>query len=213
MALRTRIKFCGLTRAADIDLAVELGVDAIGLVFDARSKRYLDLKTAAALRARIPALVSAVALFRDADAQQVAATIDAIQPDVLQFHGLEAPEFCAQWRRSWVKALGMLGEQDLSAQLQRYRDAGAVLLDGHAPGAMGGGGSRFDWSGLPCRIQRPWLLAGGLAPDNVASAVRMAAPFGVDVSSGIEASPGVKDAARMRAFVQAVRSADHDQSR
>lgn len=208
MAIRTRIKFCGLTRAEDVDTAIALGVDAIGLVFDPRSRRALNIAQAASLRERVPALVNVVALFRDAPDALIGEVIAEVKPDVLQFHGLEAPAACQMWQRPWIKALGIAGVSDLQPLLDRYTHASLLLLDGHAPGAMGGNGERFDWARLDRGLTRPWMLAGGLGPANVSSAVRMLHPFAVDVSSGIESEPGIKDPERMQAFVDAVREAD-----
>ncbi len=206
--MRTRIKFCGLTRPDDLDLAVSLGVDAIGLVFDGRSKRALSPEQGRALRDRVPAFVSCVALFRDAEAGWVERIVDEVQPDLLQFHGSETPDFCRRWRRPYIKAVPMGSPQDLEDWRRQFADARGLLLDSHAPGELGGTGQRFDWSQAPKRFGHFWVLAGGLSPGNVASAVTMARPDAVDVSSGIESAPGLKDAQKMRAFVEAVRSAD-----
>jgi phosphoribosylanthranilate isomerase len=204
----TRIKFCGFTRAEDLDFALSLGVDAVGLIFDGRSKRSLSLETAAELRRHIPVFVSCVALFRDADQARVAEVVDRIQPDLLQFHGQESPAFCEAWARPYLKAVPMAESQDLEDWCRRYPHARGLLLDSHAPGALGGTGHRFDWSRAPRNLSKSWVLAGGLGPENVGQAVTMAAPPAVDVSSGIESAPGIKDPARMRAFVDAVRRAD-----
>jgi phosphoribosylanthranilate isomerase len=206
--LRTRIKFCGFTRAEDLDGALRLGVDAVGLVLDPRSKRAVTPEQARALRAQVPAFVQCVALFRDADAPGVAEAVAQIEPDLLQFHGGEPPEFCRRFGRPYIKAVPMASAPDLLAWCERYADARGLLLDSHAPGALGGTGEAFDWSLAPRHLPRFWILAGGLHPENVADAVRMARPDAVDVSSGIESSPGIKDPAKMRAFVEAVRRAD-----
>ncbi|MDB5968093.1 MAG: phosphoribosylanthranilate isomerase [Hydrocarboniphaga sp.] len=204
----TRIKFCGFTRAEDLDIALSLGVDAVGLIFDSRSQRVVSLAAAAELRRRVPVFVSVVALFRDADEALVAEVIDRIEPDLLQFHGQESPLFCERWARPYLKAVPMAESQDLEDWCRRYSRARGLLLDSHAPGALGGTGHRFDWSRSPRGLSKSWVLAGGLSPVNVAQAVTMAAPPAVDVSSGIESAPGIKDPALMRAFVDAVRRAD-----
>ena len=206
--MSTRIKFCGLTRVEDVDAAVALGVDAIGLVFDPASRRSVDLPLARSLRDRVPVFMSVVALLRDAGPGQVAAVIAAVQPDLLQFHGDESPEFCERWSRPYLKAIPMAARQDLEAWCRRYPTARGLLLDSHAPGELGGTGRAFDWSQAPRGLSKSWVLAGGLNPGNVAGAVTMAAPPAVDVSSGIESAPGLKDATRMRDFVAAVRHAD-----
>lgn len=206
----TRIKFCGLTRMADLDTAVALGVDLIGLVFAARSARRLELQQAAALRARIPASITAVALLMDQDQAEVEAVIEAVQPDWLQFHGAEDAAFCEGFGLPYLKALG-LGDADpaqVEARLACWPSAQGFVFDGHGAGEMGGSGQRFDWARLPHLFDKPFLLAGGLSADNVGLALAQARPWGVDVSSGIESAPGHKDAARMRAFVEAVRLAD-----
>lgn len=208
MHLRTRIKFCGLTRLEDVDMAVALGVDAIGLVFDGHSKRALSPDQGRHLRDRVPAFVSCLALFRDAEAGWVERIVDEVQPDLLQFHGSETPEFCRQWNRPYLKAVPMGSPQDLDDWRRQYRDARGLLLDSHAPGELGGRGQSFDWSQAPKNWDTFWVLAGGLSPANVAAAVTMARPDAVDVSSGIESAPGIKDARKMRDFVDAVRSAD-----
>ncbi|KAB8196924.1 N-(5'-phosphoribosyl)anthranilate isomerase [Lysobacter maris] len=210
-ARATRIKFCGLTRPEDVDLAVALGVDFIGLVFAARSPRRLDPVAGAALRARIPDRIATVALLMDASATEVGAVVETVRPDLLQFHGAEPDAFCAGFGLPFWKAIAMGGDPDRAlAGLGSFPHAAAFLFDGHAAGEPGGGGQRFDWARLPDTLERPFLLAGGLDAGNVARAIATARPWGVDVSSGIEQSPGLKDAARMRAFVEAVRCADAD---
>jgi phosphoribosylanthranilate isomerase len=206
--LSTRIKFCGFTRAEDLDFALCLGVDAIGLIFDGRSKRAVAVEVAEQLSRRVPVFVSTVALFRDADAAWVAEVIARINPDLLQFHGLESPDFCESWARPYLKAVPMAEAQDLEDWCRSYPRARGLLLDSHAPGALGGTGQHFDWSRAPRGLSKSWVLAGGLIPENVGQAVTMAAPPAVDVSSGIESAPGIKDPVKMRAFVDAVRRAD-----
>jgi phosphoribosylanthranilate isomerase len=208
MPHRTRIKFCGLTRPGDVRLAGELGVDALGFVFVPGSPRALTLAQAAALRTAVPPLVQVVALFLDADAASVRAAIRALQPSLLQFHGREEPAFCECFGLPYLKTLPMgEGARDAEALASRYPSAHAFLLDGHKAGEPGGQGARFDWTDLPA-LPKPWLLAGGLSPGNVFEAVRQARPFGVDVSSGIEGTPGHKDGERMHRFVNEVRRAD-----
>lgn len=206
---RTRIKFCGLTRAEDVRLACALGVDAIGFVFAERSKRRVSPALAADLRAALDPFVAAVALFMDNDAATVREVVDAVRPTVLQFHGGEDDAFCAAFGLPYLKAVAMGGAvaraDDLGA---RFPHATGFLFDSHAAGEAGGSGHAFDWTRIPRDCPRPWLLAGGLHPDNVFDAIRATACWGVDVSSGIESAPGEKDAAKMRRFVEEVRRAD-----
>jgi phosphoribosylanthranilate isomerase len=207
--LRTRIKFCGITRLADARAAVACGADALGFVLAPRSQRYLGLDAAWAIRAQLPPFVAAVVLLQDADAEFVHQAIAALKPDCLQFHGQEPEDFCAGFGLPYIKACAMRGRtrpiEEFAAQ---YPTAGALLLDGHAPGELGGQGERFDWHALNQRIDKPLILAGGLDASNVGGAIRIARPYGVDVSSGIESAPGIKDSGRMAAFARAVRHAD-----
>ena len=208
MRHRTRIKFCGLTRAGDVRLAGELGVDALGFVFVPGSRRALTPYDAEALRHAVPPLTQVVALFMDPTEDEVRAAIRALRPTSLQFHGLEDAAFCERFGLPYVKTLPMAaGARAAEALAARYPSADAFLLDGHHAGEQGGQGARFDWSDLPV-LPKPWLLAGGLNPDNVFEAVRDVRPFGVDVSSGIESAPGRKDGSRMHRFVEEVRRAD-----
>ena len=205
---RTRIKFCGITRPADADAAARLGADAIGLVFAPGSPRFIQLPQAAIIRRRLPPLVQAVALFRNAAADEVRRAIAALQPDLLQFHGDETPEYCATFGIPYWRAVPMKDPTELSEWERRFASAAALLLDAHGPSEQGGQGRRFDWSSV--RAQRPYVLAGGLTPDNVGVAVRALRPYAVDVSTGIESAPGVKDEDRMRQFIEAVRQADDE---
>lgn len=210
---RTRIKFCGLTRPADAELAAALGVDALGFVFAARSRRRIAPADAAAMRGVLPPLVDAVALFMDNAADEVRRVIAEVRPSLLQFHGGEDGAFCSDFGLPYLKAVAMGAGGDLDPQALRSAHPGAAgfLLDAHAPGQAGGTGETFDWDRVPDGLHRPFLLAGGLTPDNVFEAVRATRPWGVDVSGGIESAdggPGVKDAARMRRFVEEVRRAD-----
>lgn len=205
--LRTRIKFCGIRRPGDRDAAVALGVDAIGLILVPASPRFVEPERAAKLRAGLPPFVASVVLFKDADAGFVQEAIDAVNPDLLQFHGSEPEDFCASFGRPYLKALAMGGKVSLPRAARSYASATGLLLDSHAPGGMGGRGETFAWRKAPA-IKKPLLLAGGLNPDNVAKGIALMRPFAVDVSSGIEARPGVKDSEKMRAFVAAVQRAD-----
>ena len=204
----TRIKFCGVTRAEDVRLAVELGVDFIGLILAERSPRRLPPGQARALRALVPEEIGVVALVMDNPRGEVADIAAGLHPDYLQFHGAEDDAFCAGFGLPFFKAIAMGDGGDPLEAMAKFPAAHGFVLDGHGAGEQGGSGRGFDWTRLPKDSGRPVLLAGGRSPDNVAQAVRTAHPWGVDVSSGIEAAPGIKDAARMRRFIDAVRMAD-----
>jgi len=207
---RTRIKFCGFTRAKDIAEAIALKVDYIGLIFAPRSPRRVTLDKAEALRREVAGSARVVALVMEQTQNEVQAVIDAIVPDILQFHGSESDAFCASFGLPFWKAIAMGGDPASGlAQVVCYPSAAAFLFDGHAAGAAGGSGQRFDWSVLPATLGRQHLvLAGGLNAHNIAEAIRTAAPWGIDLSSGIESAPGIKDHTRMQQFVHAVRRAD-----
>ena len=207
--MHTRIKFCGLTRAEDVRLAVELGVDYVGLVFAPHSPRRLLLGQARMLRELVPEEIAVVALVMDNTRSEIEHIVESLQPDLLQFHGSEDDTLATSFGRPYWKAIAMGGQDEsVFASLSDYPGAHGFLFDGHAAGEQGGSGQRFDWRRMPTSTDRPFLLAGGLSPENVALALRTARPWGVDVSSGIESAPGVKDADRMRRFVDAVREAD-----
>lgn len=209
---RTRIKFCGMKRADDVRAAVSLGADAIGLIVVPGTRRGLSIEQASTLRREVPVLASAVLLLMDADAELARAAIEAVRPDLVQFHGAESPEFCAGFGRPWIKAVPMGSVDDVQAYLGPYAQASGFVFDSHAAGGQGGSGHGFDWARLPADRPVPLLLAGGLKPDNVFEAVRAVRPFAVDVSSGIEDAPGEKCLARMQAFVNEVERADRGQA-
>jgi len=206
MKVRTRIKFCGITRVEDADGAVRLGVDAIGLILAPGSPRCLGLAQAAIIRRRLPPFVQAVALFRNATADEVRRALDELRPDLLQFHGDETPEFCAGFGHPYLRAVPMKQAGEVLEWERSFRSASALLLDAHGAGEPGGQGRTFDWSAI--RASRPFVLAGGLTPANVGAAIRAARPYAVDVSSGIEQAPGTKDAGKMQRFIEEVRKAD-----
>jgi len=206
---RTRIKICGLTRAEDAATAVAAGADALGVVL-APSKRQVTLDQAAAVFADVPPLVARVGVFVDAQADAVWEAVARLGLTAVQFHGDEAPETCAAAPVPVIKAL-RVGPGFDAADVGRYRGAvAALLLDTYVPGEQGGTGMTFDWDRVAGLLPRdiPVVLAGGLGPDNVAEAVRTLRPYAVDVSSGVEQAPGVKDHARVAAFCDAVRAAD-----
>ena len=204
----TRIKFCGLTRAEDVRLAVELGVDYVGLVFAPGSPRKLLLGQARMLRELVPEEIAVVALVMDNPRADIEALIENVRPDLLQFHGAETDADCARFGVPFLKAIAMGGtDEDALARSAEFPSVYGYLLDGHGKGEQGGSGQRFDWKRVP-RLDRPVLLAGGLTSENVATAIDTAHPWGVDVSSGIETTPGIKSPERMRRFVDEARRAD-----
>jgi phosphoribosylanthranilate isomerase len=205
----TRIKCCGMTRVEDALLAAQLGADAVGVVLTARSKRRVTLEQAQGIVRALPPFVSSVVLLMDDEASFVREAIDAIQPDLLQFHGAESDDWCAQFGRRYLKAIAMGEGAAALPSLRRYPGASGLLLDGHGLGEAGGSGKSFDWSLMPRELMQPLILAGGLTPANVAEAMRIAKPWGVDVASGIELSPGIKDARKLADFIAAVRRADN----
>ncbi len=210
------IKICGLSTPETLDAALGAGADMVGMVFFAPSPRHVDLATAAALAARARGRAGIVALTVDADDATLAAIVDAARPDMLQLHGKESPERVAAIRARFglpvMKAVGIATAADL-ARLSAYADvADRLLLDAKPPkGALlpGGNGVPFDWNLLAgLDLTRPFMLSGGLDPDNVGEAVRRVHPPGIDVSSGVERAPGIKDPARIAAFLRAARAAD-----
>ncbi|MGQ0544967.1 MAG: phosphoribosylanthranilate isomerase [Betaproteobacteria bacterium] len=204
--MRTRVKVCGITRPADALAAAAAGADAIGLVFYPSSPRYLSTERAVEIRDALPPFVQAVALFVNPDAAQVAQVLGRVRPALLQFHGEEAPEFCAQFGMPFVKAARVRPGVDALEYLRPFSRAAAWLFDSHVP-EYGGVGESFDWSLVPS-ADKPVILSGGLSQANVASAIRRVRPWGVDVSSGVESAKGLKDAGKIAAFIAEVRNAD-----
>jgi len=204
---RIRTKICGLTRNADAMLAAELGADAIGLVFYPPSKRSLKPTQAREVVAGLPAFVSRVALFVDPDADAVNEVLASLHVDCLQFHGSETADFCASFGVPYMKALRMRPGVDALASINGYPDASAILLDAYEAGMAGGTGKRFDWALAVECVQRSSVaivLAGGLSADNLEQAMTQVCPWALDVSSGVEAQPGIKDAALMQQFFNEV---------
>ena len=203
--MSVRIKFCGFTRAEDAAMAASLGIDAIGVVHVPGSKRHVPLEAMPAIRAAVPVNIDLVALFVNPDTATVQAVIAALQPSLLQFHGDEADAFCAGFGLPFIKAMAMGGDAgDIRLRQKDYPTAQAFVLDGHAPGQLGGQGEAFAWTNLPA-LDKPIYLAGGLTPENVAEAIATVKPYAVDVSSGIESAAGVKDARKMPDFIRAAR--------
>ena len=206
-AVRTRVKICGITRPADAHAAAQAGADAIGLVFYPPSPRFLNVERAVEIRDALPPFLQTVALVVNADAAQIAQVIGRGHPAMLQFHGDESAEFCGQFGLPYVKACRVQRGVDALAYLRPYARAAAWLVDSHVP-EYGGVGESFDWSLVPAERARPLILSGGLDAGNVGRAIRAVRPWGVDVSSGVESAKGLKDAAKMTAFIAEVRNAD-----
>lgn len=203
----TRIKICGITRPEDALAAAQLGADAIGLVFYPKSPRAVDAVRAARIRDVLPPFVLPVALFVNPTEDEVEAVLRLIPEVLLQFHGSESPSLCQGFGRPYLKALPMGQGGNPLGEAARHPRACGFLLDSHDVGGVGGTGQAFDWSTIPA-LDRPLVLAGGLRPENVGQAVRQVRPWAVDVSSGVERAPGIKDPARMAAFINEVRHAD-----
>jgi phosphoribosylanthranilate isomerase len=202
--MRVRVKICGITRLEDALAAVQYGADAIGFVFDSGSPRFIDGEKAADIAGALPPFVTKTGLFVDADAGFVHRMLEQVPLDLLQFHGEEESGYCGRFRRPYIKSVAMDADVDLAAVATVYSDASALLLDASVPGIPGGTGERFDWSLVPADASAPIILAGGLTPENVGEAIASVRPYAVDVSSGVEREKGIKDAARIEAFMQEV---------
>lgn len=206
--MRTRVKICGITRVEDAEAAAAHGADAVGLVFYRPSPRCVSLERARQIVAGTPAFVATVAVFVNPSREEVEAVIRESGVTLLQFHGDETPDFCASFPRPYIKAARIRPALDLLKYLSPYTEARAWMLDAFHEDLWGGTGGAFDWSLVPRDAAKPIILSGGLTADNVASAVRRVRPYAVDVSTGVEASKGVKDAAKIAAFIGAVKRED-----
>ena len=207
---RTRIKICGITREEDLAAAVTAGADALGFVFYPPSPRHVTPQRAAQLLAHVPAFVTRVGLFVNEPAVVVRGVLAQVSLDLLQFHGDEDPAYCAGFGKPWIKAARVKAGFDLLEYATAFAGvpgACGLLLDAHVEG-YGGGGQTFDWSLIPQFLPLPVILSGGLHPGNVAEAVRAVRPWAVDVSSGVEAARGIKDAQKITDFINGVRDAD-----
>lgn len=202
--MRTRVKICGITREQDALAAAAAGVDAIGLVFYPPSPRYVSPDQAAAITRNLPPFVTVVGLFVNADPEDVSTACRAGRVSLIQFHGQECPEYCAQHGLPWMKAIRMKDDVNPAQAAADYAGASGLLLDAYRPGVPGGTGETFDWGRIPADMADKIVLAGGLTPDNVAAAIRCVHPYGVDVSGGVEAEPGIKDATRIAQFMRGV---------
>ena len=205
--VRTRVKICGITRAEDALEAVRQGADAIGLVFYTHSPRNVTLAQAAEIVSKVPAFVTVVGLFVDAEPAFIQEVLSSVKLDLLQFHGDETPTACRQYSRPYMKAIRVKNGTNLVQYASDYADAKALLLDAFAEGVPGGTGLVFDWSLIPQSLPLPVVLAGGLNAENVGLAIEQVRPYAVDVSGGVEASKGIKDAAKIAAFMRGVSNA------
>ncbi|MDD2064553.1 phosphoribosylanthranilate isomerase [Pseudomonas sp. 17391] len=202
-----RSKICGITRIEDALAAAEAGADAIGFVFYAKSPRAVDVRQARAIIAELPPFVTTVGLFVNASRCELNEILEVVPLDLLQFHGDETPQDCEGYNRPWIKALRVRPGDDLEAACRLYAGARGVLLDTYVPGIPGGTGEAFDWSLVPARLSKPVILAGGLSAQNVGQAIAQVRPYAVDVSGGVEQAKGIKDAAKIEAFMRAVKQA------
>lgn len=207
---RTRVKICGLTRWDDAVAAVSLGADAIGLVFYAASPRAVSIVQAQEIVRGLPPHVTVVGLFVNATAAEIRTVLDTVRIDLLQFHGGEMPQDCIRYGVPYIKAVRMREGVDLFEIEKVHSSASGLLLDSYQSGVAGGTGMAFDWARVPTGLIKPIILAGGLTPDNVAGAIRQVRPYAVDVSGGVESAKGIKDAAKMAAFIQGVKNANSD---
>ena len=209
---RTRVKICGFTRPEDALAAVRLGADAIGLVFYPPSPRSVSVDTARTIVASLPPFATVVGLFVDEEAARVRQVLERVRVDLIQFHGDEPPAYCAGFGKPYIKALRVRPGVELAAAMAGHSGASGFLLDAWDPDTKGGTGRRFDWKLIPKEPAGSLILAGGLAPGNVAEALRTVRPYAVDVSSGVELEKGLKDAGKMAAFLKEVREFDYSQA-
>lgn len=208
--MRTRVKICGIKQLEHAVTAVESGADALGFVFYEKSSRNVSIEKAAEIVSQLPAFVTITALLVNADVEQVNQIIQRVKPDLLQFHGDESPEFCEQFNRPYMKAIRMQEDTDLVMLSQSFKGARALLLDTYVKGVPGGTGESFNWNWIGKNTRPgdilPIVLAGGLNPENVSEAIDVVAPWAVDVSGGVEVSPGVKSSNKIQQFINSVNS-------
>jgi phosphoribosylanthranilate isomerase len=199
--MAVRVKICGITRVQDLHAACDAGADALGFVFYEKSPRRLTIEAAAALVRQLPPFVQSVGLFVNAEPAFIESVLQAVPLDLLQFHGDETPVDCARYGRPYIKAVRVTADTDLLKCSADVEAARGLLLDAYVPGIPGGTGERFDWNLIPANLPKPLVLSGGLAPDNIAEAVKRVGPWAVDVSSGVELSKGIKDPHKIAQFI------------
>ena len=203
-----RVKICGITRVEDALHCARAGADAIGLVFYAPSPRNVGIDQAQSILAALPPFVTTVGLFVDAEPAWVEAVCAALPLDLLQFHGNETANDCERYDRPYIKAVRVRQRSDIEQACQSYATARGILVDAYIEGVAGGTGQVFDWSLATGKFGKEIILAGGLNPANVASAIRQVKPWAVDVSGGVEAAKGIKDANKITHFMQEVHRAN-----
>lgn len=206
--MRTRVKICGITRVEDAAAVVQCGADALGLVFYPRSQRFVSIEHAREIAESVAPFVTVVGLFVNATADIIHRTIAEVPVGLLQFHGDENNATCNSFGLPFIKSIAMHDGIDVLSHMERYPDAAGFLLDAWQPGVHGGGGESFDWQRVPAPSPRALILAGGLTPDNVATAINATHPYAVDVSTGVESRKGIKSAAKIAAFMQGVEDSD-----
>ena len=202
--MRTRVKICGITRLEDALAAADAGADAIGFVFEKKSPRFIETEGARVIAQALPPFLTVVGLFVDAPEERIRQVLSVVPLDLLQFHGRERPEDCRLYQRPYLKAVHVRDDEDPALVARNYADATGFVFDTYSPEMAGGSGRRFDWERMPRGFDRRVILAGGLTPENVGEAITRVRPFAVDVSSGVERSKGIKDAAKIAAFMRNV---------
>ncbi|NNE63936.1 MAG: phosphoribosylanthranilate isomerase [Gammaproteobacteria bacterium] len=208
MTNRTRIKVCGLTQLDQALYCAELGADSIGLVFHPPSSRLIEIDAAINIRRALPPFVTVTALFLDEQQDWMERVVNAVRPDCLQFHGNETVEVCEQFELPYIKSIPMASVADAQIYANSFAGAQGFLMDSNMAGRMGGSGDTFDWSRIPASFGSPIILAGGLNSGNVAEAIALVKPWGVDVSSGVEAAKGIKDRVLLKRFFTEVQRCD-----
>jgi phosphoribosylanthranilate isomerase len=205
---RTRVKICGITCIKDAQQVAAFGADAIGLVFHRHSPRAVSIETATKIRQAMPPFVTITALLMDENPAWIEQVVEEVNPDCLQFHGQEPPGFCQQWGSPYIKAIPMASVTDAKVYAEQYEQALGFLMDSNVAGSQGGSGDTFDWSIIPSDFDHPLVLAGGLTPSNVSTAIKQVKPWAVDVSTGVEKSRGIKDANLIQQFFDEVNRSD-----
>ncbi len=200
--MNMRVKVCGITTVADAEFVARSGASAIGLVFYAKSGRYVhDLDVARDIALAVGPFVTVTGLFVDADPAFVNEVLERVPLGLLQFHGKETEAYCLSFSRPYLKAIRMREGLNLEQEIGRYQQSTGILLDAFKPGVPGGTGETFNWSNIPSQLDKPIVLAGGLTPNNVAEAITRVRPWAVDVSGGVETSPGVKSPSLVSEFL------------